>query len=145
MAVVVAMIAAMVCGCETTGDRTPAEEVVKTSGPTPVEQVTGALAAYHAAIKAQDVENIMAAISDDFRSSTSDKDGLRAFFEGAVAQGVFLGMRIGAERCKVVVTGNTATATPVTYGGSGSSSSYKYSMRKEADGMWRIVSSEQIY
>ena len=145
MTVVVLVTVGMVCGCAVTGDRISSEEAAKESIPDPSEEVAAALAEYHAAMKAQDVGKIMAAVSEDFSSSTTNKSGLRTFFEGAIAQGLFTDMAVNTEECGNAVTGDSATATPVTYGPPGNSSSYAYTMRREADGVWRIVNSEPVY
>jgi ketosteroid isomerase-like protein len=136
IALAVFAMATMVGGCATTGGP---------SGPTPVESATAVLAEFHEAAKAQDVEKMMAVISEDFSNSQGDKQSMRSFMEGAAAQGIFEGMVINVDKCEVVFEGDSATAKPVGYETMMGNLSYTYTMKKEADGVWRIVSSEQIY
>lgn len=129
-------VSAMVWGCATMGGP---------SGPTPVEAATAALAEYHAGVQAQDIDRIMATISDDFSNSQGGKQGMRSFMEGVAAQGLFEGMVINVEECEVVVEGDNATAKPVVYGTAMGEMSYMYKMKKEVDGVWRIINSELTY
>ena len=43
---------------------------------------------------------------------------------------------------KVTVDGDIATITPVTFASSKGSISHKHELKKEADGVWRVVNSE---
>lgn len=64
MVMVVSVIAAMVCGCATTGGPAPAEEVEP--DPAPAEAARAALTDAHEALKAGDAARRMAAFSDDY-------------------------------------------------------------------------------
>ena len=131
----VLMGVAAVCGCAT----------MAPSGPTPEEEVGAALDAYHNAEKAEDVDGMVAAFSEDFTNSMgATKSMLRAFFEGAVSMGLLPELVIDMENCEVNVEGNTATAGPVTYKTSSSTETYSYKLKKEEDGVWRIINSEPV-
>lgn len=133
---VMTMVTAMVCGCATmTGT---------TSGPTPEEGVRAALEDTGAAFAGQDIERMMAGISDDYSNSQGfNKSMVRSFFEGAIAQGA-LGARINLEKCEIVVNGDYATAEPIIVTTSMGNESQVYKYKKEADGVWRVISNELI-
>ncbi len=133
--VAVVTVAAMFIGCATTP-----------VGPTPTEEVTAALADSQAAWQAHDLEKIIAGFSGDYSNSQGlDKSGLRGFFEGLAAQGILQSITMGIEACEIVVDGDSATATPITYDAPTGKTSYQYTLKKEADGVWRFINSEQIY
>lgn len=134
-ALVMTMVAALVCGDTTvTG---------ATSGTTPAEEVLTVLAEHHAAAKAQDLERIMATFSANYRNSQgADKSAVRSYFEGGIAQDVLKALTVNMEECEIILDGDNATATRVIYPMAGSA--YMFKMKKEADGVWRIVNSEQI-
>ncbi len=115
----------------------------------PTEAVRAVFAGFQTAFKAQDVDKIMAAYSDDYSNPEgTDKSALRVYFEGLAAAGGLQNTIVGAEECKIVIDHDSATADPVTYDSprdpsslAHNRSSFSYRMEKEADG-WRIVSSE---
>ena len=130
----VSMISALLFGC------------AMVSGPTPSEEVLAALDDYHTAEIAGDVDQMLAAFSDDFSNSQgATKPMFRGFFESLVAQGVLKTLTVDMTGCEIIVEGNSATLGPVAYTSSAGPASYSYKMMKEADGVWRITNSEQVY
>jgi hypothetical protein len=124
----VSVIMAMVLGCE--------------SGPTPTEQATAAVADYHAALEAQNVEGMMALVSNDFSGPLGfNKVRLRTLFEALFIQG----LKSSVVKCDTVAQEDSASAISVYSSHVGPNTSSKMTLKKEADGVWRIVSSEQLY
>jgi len=104
--------------------------------------VAKVLDAYHTAMKAGDVEKVMAAISENYGNSQgTNKAEMRMFIAGAAAQNAFAGMSVDMSKCEISVAGDTAAAKPVIYD---PATAYMYKIKKESDGVWRIISSEQI-
>ncbi len=139
MVFAVSVIIATVFGCAA---MTP-------SGPTPEEEARSALMAYQAAWEAQDMDKIMSAFSDDDYSNPSgmDKAAVRTFLEGLAAQGVLQTVKVNLEECEIIADGDSVTATPVIYDSPTATgkTTYRYTLKKESDGIWRIVIDEQIY
>jgi ketosteroid isomerase-like protein len=129
-----AMVVALVCGCAIVG-----------KGPTDEELVAGTVADYNAALLAQDVEKILATISDDFEGQDgATKDQLGEFFEMAVDQGFLDDVEVNDEDCEIVIEGDTATAGPIEYNSAMGSLMMELTLKKDADGGWRIVDMAQF-
>ena len=64
---------------------------------------------------------------------------LRTFFEGLISQGV----KLKVEKSDIAVDGDSAVATVVYSSNRGQGSTSKMTMRKEADGVWRFISTER--
>ena len=127
-------VATVVFGCATTS-----------LVPTPTEQVMAALTELQAGWKTGDADRIAGTYSDDYIGAAGDKSGLRAFFEGYAAQGLLQLTQVGIGECKVVTDGDSATAGPVHYDAAAGRQSWSYTMRREADGVWRLIGDEQLY
>lgn len=126
---------AMICSCET----------LTMNGPAPEEQVMATLQAYKAGWIEQDIDKIMATYSDDFTNPAGGtKAGVRTFFDGYKAQGVMQSTRVNLKECKITIDGDIASASPVKYHAA-STSSWLYRLKKDADGVWRIISSRQVF
>jgi ketosteroid isomerase-like protein len=129
----VSMMTLLVYGCALVG------------GPTPTEEILTALTEYHTAEKAGDVEQMLVTISDDFSNSQgATKPMLRGFFGALAAQGVLQTVSVDMAKCEITVEGDSAILEPIVYTSSMGLASYSYKMRKEADGVWRLINSEQI-
>jgi len=126
-------IIAVVVGCATTS-----------SGPNPAKQVTAVLDAYHAAMRTQNVEKLLAVFSEDFSNSQgATKPMLRGYFEAVLD--TLKTVEIDMAQCEISMEGDSASAEPVIYTSSAMGKvSNSYRMKKENDGAWRIVNSEQI-
>ena len=122
----------MICGVVSARDSAPAEEVADT------------LVAIFEAMQAGDVDGMVAAYSDDYSDSQGGhKAVLRGAFEFMVAQGVFTDWTFRLDECEFAVDGDSATAAPVHFESHLGNTTYSYKMQKEADGVWRIINSEQ--
>lgn len=110
------------------------------------EEVAAALADHQAAWQEQDVDRMVAIYSEDWRNSYGvDKPGLRAYFESLVAQDAARSAWVGMG--EVVVNGDRATVMSITYDlpRPRGRESYRFSMKKEADGVWRFVYDEPVH
>lgn len=138
LAFAVLLPAVVLSGCASTGGRTPA-------APDPVEAVLAALSDYHAALTAEDVGRLVATFSDEFQSPDGgSKAMMEGYFQGLIGMGALDGIEADMEECEIEVEGNEATVGPVWYETMMGRVGNRYTMKKEADGVWRIVSSEQI-
>ena len=130
---VAVLVTALVCGCAGQG-----------KGPTDEELIAGMLADWNAAFAAQDLDQIMAAYSEDFESEQSaDKEGVRGFLERAIDEGYLDGAEIILDGAETIIDGESATVSPVDLDGDFGSVSLELVLKKEADGAWRIVASER--
>ena len=142
MMLVVTMMGAMAWGCASVGDPGPADTAKAVPAPTPEEEVVAVLTDFHTALKGSDVDDAMVAYSNQYRTPQGgDKSSVRVFLEGMMAQGAFSDTMVDMGACKVVVTGDTATARPVTYQSSWGRSAWEYRLGREPDGIWRITRS----
>ncbi len=126
----VCAVAAMVMGCATMDP-----------GPTPAEEVLAALNTYHEAEKAENVDGMLAAFSEDF----PEKYTLPGLFESLAASGILQTFVADMTKCEIAVEGDSATAGPVTHTTSTSAATYMFTLKKEADGVWRFANVQQIY
>ena len=128
-----AIILVMVIGCATMSRMTPREEVV------------AAITDFQASLKAQDMEKIMDLYSEDFSDPRgATKAMVRSMFERRVSQGTLQDITIeGLDNSEITVTDNSATVTPLIVVTPQGKLSYNCALKKEADGVWRIISAEQ--
>jgi len=128
------LVAALIAGCATMG-----------FGPTPVQEVEAVLAEFEAAAEGGDVEGLMAAFSDDWHNSSGwDKPMLRDTIESSVARGEKSAVDLA--QCEIAVDGDAATAGPVVYDSPTTGRiMLRFTVEKEADGVWRFVYDEMIH
>ena len=116
-----------------------------TSGPTPAEEILLALAEYHEVEKADDVDRMLDAYSDDFSNSQgATKPMLRYIFESLSSQGILKTVTVDMKHCEIELNGNSASVGPINYVSKAGPGTYSYIVRKEPDGIWRIINSEQL-
>jgi ketosteroid isomerase-like protein len=124
-----AMVVALVCGCAMFGKGASDEELI-----------TRTIEGYSAALAAKDIDGVMAAYSEDFQGEGGgDKDAMRQLFEGAIDAGYLDDLEVDDADCQIKIDGETATVGPVEYSSAMGSMSFEFTMKKEADGMWRII------
>jgi hypothetical protein len=133
--VVIAMTAAMICSCATMGEQQPAAE----------EEIRAVLVDGFASLKRGDIEKVMAVVSDDYMDSRgADKSALRLENERNIAQETLAGITFNLDRSEIVLEGSSAVVKPVIYESPVGNSAYEYRMKKEGDGLWRLVGLEPI-
>ncbi len=112
-------------------------------GPTPEEEVLAMLDTYHVAELAKDVSTMTEAFSNDFSNSQgATKAVLQQFFQGLVDYGALDNLKINMDNAEVAIDGDTATIKGVSYTSSMGTATYAYTLQREADGIWRFVTSE---
>lgn len=125
------LMVAMVCGC--------ASLCGSLCGSSPAKQASAAMDAYHAAMKAKDLDKMVGAFSDAYSNSQgSDKSMLSDHFSSMIDQGVYDTIEINTDECTAVADGKKVKLGPVYYSNTG----YEYELKKDDDGVWRIISSE---
>jgi len=123
------LVVALVCGCATFG-----------KGPSDEELIEQTLTAYNAAMVAQDIDKMMAAYSDDFEGENGEsKEDIGELLGGAVDQGYLEDLEVNADECEIKIEGDKAAVGPVEYSSAMGSISIEYTMKKDADGCWRIL------
>ncbi len=129
------MMVAVVCqlgilaGCATTG-----------GGGDPADEARAALEAYHAALVAGDLEELVDRFSDNFSNDAGvPKAKVRRFFERLVSANAFDGVESNMENSRFEAIGNLVNVSLVTYSVGGVTARCGYMMKKEADGKWRIT------
>ena len=132
--VATAMILSICIGCATM------------RGITPDKEVTIALADFQAALQAQDLEKIMEFYSNDFIDSQgANKDMVRSSMEGMASQDMLQSTTlVELEEGAITVNGDKTTITPLVIDSPMGKMIFHCTLKKEADGVWRLVSSEQI-
>ncbi len=95
---------------------------------------------YLAALKAQDIDKVMAFYSEDFSNDQfGDKAGVRSFMESSKDSGFLMELEVDVSENQITITGNTATGGPVILKGWFGSIPVTSESVKEEDG-WKIVS-----
>jgi hypothetical protein len=107
----------------------------------PADEAKAALKAYHAALLAGDLEEVVDRFSENFMNDMNvDRPLVRRFFEYQLGRDALDGLEINSERCTFEAIGNLVIISSVTYSLGGESARNSYMMKKEADGKWRFTS-----
>ena len=123
------MVVALVCGCATMGKGLSDEELIEQT-----------LTAYNAAMVAEDIDKMMAAYSEDFEGENGEgKEDISELLGGAVDQGYLEDLEVDVEDCEIKIEGGKAAVGPVVYSSAMGSITIEYTMKKDADGVWRII------
>jgi ketosteroid isomerase-like protein len=109
-------------------------------GPSDEEQIATMVANWRAAFEAKDVDETMAAYSEDYSDpDTPDKATIRTRIEQAISMGYLDGLVVDTADAQTKVDENTATVTPVTIKAPMFSMTFALHLAKEDSG-WLIVS-----
>jgi ketosteroid isomerase-like protein len=107
-------------------------------------QLTAALGQWKAAIEAQDVDKMMAPYSDAYEGQRGEgKEGVRQFLKGMMDQGYLEDIDMDIENAEITIEGDTATVGPIRYSGNWGEMETMRTLKKESDGVWRVVGVEQ--
>lgn len=108
------------------------------------EQLVGTtMAEWKAAMKAKDLDKLMAKFSEDYVSSRgSDKVALRERMSRAIERGFMDNVTVSDINAKIIIVGGNATFGPVEFFSDNDTFKLDYILRKEKD-TWRIVSSRR--
>jgi beta-fructofuranosidase len=100
---------------------------------------------YRRAFLAADVEALLALYSEDWRDHHgSTKEYLKAGYEEMREKASHKGLEVDLSKIEVLVDGDTATVTPVTLSSPEGSITYTHTLKKEADGVWRLIRTETL-
>jgi len=108
-------------------------------------EVMATMDEYRRAFLAADVEALLALYSEDWRDHHgSTKEYLKAGYEEMREKASHKGLEVDLSKIEVVVDGDTATVTPVTLSSPEGSITYTHTLKKEADGVWRLIRTETL-
>jgi len=142
--VVVAVLAVVAAGCAALGGKTDAD------------LVSDVMTRMDAAMSTGDVDAVMACYSEDYEGrgrggTTMTKEGMRERLERWLPRMAERAAEGGSQRrtdmsqAVAAVDGDTATFGPVLRQGRGETiRASQYNLKKDADGVWRIVGTERI-
>mgnify|MGYP002629768972 CR=1 FL=1 len=117
-------------GCATTG-----------GGQSDEESVAATVAAYTTAMEANNLEQMMAQVSEDFEGQDGiGKAELSDFLENAIDMGYLEGATLSNEDAETTIEGDTASIMGLYLEGDMGAMTLDMDLKKEADGTWRIVS-----
>lgn len=126
-------IAALVtAGCATTGGGKDRKSIDTT------------LAGWKAALEKQDIEGMMKAYSESFKSDRGNtKAEVKDFLTRAKEDGYLSGAKVDMTKTQINLDKGTATAGPIELNSSQGSMSISVTLKMDPDKVWRIVSSAQ--
>jgi beta-fructofuranosidase len=108
-------------------------------------EVLMAMRDWRAAMLAGDVDALLAAYSGDWGDHHgATKESLKNTYQGMKEKGAGGKFEIDLSEAEVVVDGETATVTPVTLSSSAGSITHTHKLKKEADGVWRLIRTDGI-
>ena len=114
-------------------------------GKNPEAEVLATVRAHGKAMKAGDVNALVALYSEDWKDHHgATKNSLKDRYQGMGDKGGREDMEFDLSAAEVVVDGDIGTITPVTLTSSAGSITHTHKLRKEADGAWRFVYTEGI-
>jgi len=129
----VATVALLICGwaCAPTGG----DEA----------EVMSVMDDYRSAFLAGDVDALLALFSEDWTDTHgSNKEDMKEGIKGMSEKGSHKGLEVDLSATKAVVDGDLATVTPVTLSSPEGSITYTHKLKKEADGVWRLVRTDTL-
>ncbi len=127
---VAVVLATALCGCAS---------LLGGGGPSDEELVTATLTEWKAALEAQDVDKMMAQISEDFEGEEGGKPEMKEFLEGAIDQGYLDGAEVDLEGADTTIDGETASVVGLTIESDMGGATLDMELKKDADGVWRIT------
>ncbi len=111
----------------------------------PEQAIRDRLDAYHLAERSGDLDGILDMYAEDFVDPQgANKAVLEGFFRTLIEQGLLSGLEADMSATDISVEGLSATAGPVSYTTALGTNSYAYRLRKDEDGRWRFVASQQL-
>jgi len=126
------LIVLLVCGCQIAG-----------KGPSDEELINATMADWKAAHVAQDLDKLMATISENYVSMRGGgKDSMREFLTRAFEEGWMDEVEVKIEDAQITIEGDKATFGPVEFISDRGTFALDYILQKE-DGTWLIVGQER--
>ncbi len=134
VAAAVALVTTL-CGCAS---------LLGGGGPSDAELVAAALAGWKTGMEAQDIDKMMAQISEDFQGQNGGKPELKALLEGAIDQFYLDGAEVDIDVAETTIEGETASVMGIGLETDMGEATMDMELKKEADGAWRIIAIEFI-
>ena len=107
-------------------------------------QLTAALGQWKAATEAQDIDKMMEPYSEDYEGNRGEgKEGVRQFLSGMIEEGALEDVDMDISEAEIEIEGDNATVGPIIYAGDWGEIEMKRILKKEDDGVWRVVGAEQ--
>ncbi|MHC4722351.1 MAG: YybH family protein [Planctomycetota bacterium] len=107
-------------------------------------QLTAALGQWKAATEAQDIDKMMEPYSDDYEGDRGEgKEGVRQFLSGMKDEGALEDIEVDISEAEIEIEGDEATVGPIIYAGNWGEVEITRTLKKESDGVWRVVGTEQ--
>ena len=107
-------------------------------------QLTAALGQWKAATEAQDIDKMMEPYSDDYEGENGEgKEGVRQFLSGMIDEGGLEDVDMDISEAEINIEGDKATVGPIIYAGDWGEVEMNRILKKEDDGVWRVVGAEQ--
>ena len=131
LAVVVVMAMAL-CGCATLGGQSDEELIAAT------------INLWKSSLETQDLEMMMAQISEDFEGEAGGKEEVKALLSGAIDQGYLDDAEVDLVDAETTIEGETASVYGLYVETAMGSASMDLELKKDADGVWRIVGMDVI-
>ena len=109
------------------------------------DEVLATMRGHSKAMTAGDLDTLLGFYSEDWQNSQgAGKDSLKNGFNGISNKIGSKGTQIDLSAAEAVIDGDKVTFTPVTHSSSSGSIIYTHTLKKEADGVWRLVFTETI-
>lgn len=110
-------------------------------------EVRAALSAYHDALESSDIDGILGTFSEEYSNAVgATKSMLAPFFSDPGVMAAMKGQEANLENTIFTVEGDVVTVTPIVYEYSNApTATWVYRFKKEQDGVWRLINSEQLY
>ncbi len=109
------------------------------------EEVLATMREFSKAMTAGDVDTLLGFYSEDWQNSRgAGKDSLKDIFDGISNKDGSEGTQIDLSKAEAVINGDKVTFTPVTHSSASGRITYSHTLKKEADGVWRLVFTETI-
>jgi ketosteroid isomerase-like protein len=107
-------------------------------------QLAAALGQWKAATEAQDIDKMMEPYSDDYEGESGEgKEGVREFLSGMKDEGALEDIEVDISEAEIEIEGDNATVGPIIYSGNWGEIEMMRTLKKESDGVWRVVGAEQ--
>ena len=122
-----------VAGCATSGEKGVDESAA----------INATLGKWKAAVEGQKTDDILAQYSESFQNADfGDKAGFKRQMEDFNSQGAFQGSKVNLDKSKIVFDAADkmkAAAGPVDLQAQFGGATLNFTLKKEADGMWRFI------
>ena len=112
--------------------------------PSDVGQLSSSLVQWKVALEAQDIDKMMEPYSDDYEGERGEgKEGVRQFLSRMMDEGALEDIDMDISEAEIKIEGDKATVGPIRYAGDWGEVEMMRILKKESDGVWRVVGTEQ--